>query len=86
MHLDKFKGAYFKYDDSFFTFLPKHTQIRHYKNVHLDIFEGAGVKYDHSFFRLLFKTAQLRRFFVLVLIFFLFWMKLSMSKNMGVLI
>ena len=55
--MNKFEGADFKYDNSFFIFLRKSTQISHFwfqteafslfhEILQLDKFEGADFKYD----------------------------------------
>ena len=58
---DKFEGGDFTYDNKFFKFQSKNTQIRHFwiqiyfshKTLHFDKFEGADFKYDNIFFQTL---------------------------------
>ena len=69
IHFDKFEGADFKYDKSFFRFWPKRANIKHFwaqtrfffllhKTLHSDKFHGVDLKYENSFFKFQSKNTQ----------------------------
>ena len=62
LQLDKFEGANFKYDNSFFKYQPKSTQIRHFwseiqgflflhQTLQQDKFEDVDLKHDNNIFK-----------------------------------
>ena len=88
LKLDKFEGADFKYDNSFFKFQPKNIQIRHFwsqiqvylffhKILQLNKFEGADFKYDNSIFKNLARKYPNKTFLVKNIQIRHFWSKIQ---------
>ena len=91
---DKFKDTDFKYDNIFFKFQPKNTQIRHFwvqiqvfslfhEILQLDKFEGADFKRDKIVFEFQSKNIQIRHFWSQIWAFLFLCKKLQSSKFEG---